>query len=240
MLQIYICACKDKQYLKEAKICIDSLRKNGQFHGLIYLLTDIPQFLEKLDFDLNNVEVIKVKCGSNKMSAVLRTRFFHYIENYDTNDIFLYLDTDIVVVKPLPSFNSIDNKIQVYGYNSVTQKSNSFSGNITKDTYFTSKPGICSGILLFRPSLKVKNVFDETYELYRKLLAEDKVLGCWEQPALCYKLIEHDMYNISLNNYVVEKRGGEHSFDKKPDTHIFVHFCGRRGPKRVGMMNEYL
>ena len=155
------------------------------------------------------------------MSAVLRTRLFHYIENYDQNDIFLYLDTDIVVVKPLPSFNSIRDKIQVYGYNSVTQKSNSFSGNITKDPYFTSKPGICSGILLFRPSLKVENVFDETYELYKKLLAEDKVLGCWEQPALCYKLIEHQMYNISLNDYVVEKRGGEHSFDKNP-IHIYL------------------
>ena len=91
MLKIYICACKDKQYLKEAKICIDSLRKNGQFHGLIYLLTDIPQFLEKLHFDLTNVEVIKVKCGSNKMSAVLRTRLFHYIENYEYRMIFSYI-----------------------------------------------------------------------------------------------------------------------------------------------------
>ena len=140
MLKIYICACKDKQYLKEAKICIDSLRKNGQFHGLIYLLTDIPQFLEKLDFDLTNVEVIKVKCGSNKMSAVLRTRLFHYIENYDTNDIFLYLDTDIVIVKPLPTFDYIDDKIHVYSHGG-SQKSNSFSGYITNNPYFTSKIG---------------------------------------------------------------------------------------------------
>ncbi len=240
MLKIYICACKDKFYLKEAKICIDSIRKNGQFNGLIYLLTDIPQFIKQLEFNLTNLEVIKVRCKTNKLSAALRTQFFHYIENYDHNDIFLYLDTDIVIVKPLPSFDYIDDKIHVYGYKNGSQKSNSFSGNITNDPYFTSKPGICSGILLFRPSLKVKNVFDETYELYQKLLAEDKVSACWEQPALCYKLIEHDIYNISLNDCVVEKRGGMHSIENKSDTYIFIHFCGMRGPKRHQMMNEYL
>ena len=32
MLKIYICACRNKFYLKEAKICIDSIRKNGQFN----------------------------------------------------------------------------------------------------------------------------------------------------------------------------------------------------------------
>ena len=167
MLKIYICACKDKFYLKEAKICIDSIRKNGQFNGLIYLLTDIPQFIKQLEFNLTNLEVIKVRCKTNKLSAALRTQFFHYIENYDHNDIFLYLDTDIVIVKPLPTFDYIDDKIHVYSHGG-TQKSNSFSGYITKDPYFTSKPGICSGVLLFRPSLKVKNVFDETYMESRK------------------------------------------------------------------------
>ena len=219
MLKIYICACKDKFYLKEAKICIDSIRKNGQFNGLIYLLTDIPQFIKQLEFNLTNLEVIKVRCKTNKLSAALRTQFFNYIENYDHNDIFLYLDTDIVIVKPLPTFDYIDDKIHVYSHGG-TQKSNSFSGYITKDPYFTSKPGICSGILLFRPSLKVKNVFDETYELYQKLLGVNKVNGCWEQPALCYKLIEHDIYNISLNDYVAEKRGGMHSIETVSYTHL--------------------
>ena len=239
MLKIYICACKNKFYLKEAKICIDSIRKNGQFNGLIYLLTDIPQFIKELEFNLTNLEVIKVNCKTNKLSAALRTQFFNYIENYDHNDIFLYLDTDIVIVKPLPTFDYIDDKIHVYSHGG-TQKSNSFSGYITKDPYFTSKPGICSGILLFRPSLKVKNVFDETYELYKKLLSDNKVNACWEQPALCYKLIEHDIYNISLNDYVAERRGGMHSIETKPDTYILIHFCGMRGSKRHQMMKEYL
>ena len=115
MLKIYICACKNKFYLKEAKICIDSIRKNGQFNGLIYLLTDIPQFIKELEFNLTNLEVIKVNCKTNKLSAALRTQIFNYIENYDHNDIFLYLDTDIVIVKPLPTFDYIDDKYESYG-----------------------------------------------------------------------------------------------------------------------------
>ena len=144
----------------------------------------------------------------------------------------MYLDTDIVIVKPLPTFDYIDDKIHVYSHGG-TQKSNSFSGYITKDPYFTSKPGICSGILLFRPSLKVKNVFDETYELYQKLLGVNKVNACWEQPALCYKLIEHDIYNISLNDYVAEKRGGMHSIENKSDTYILIHFLWIERPQKT-------
>lgn len=233
MLKIYFCAFKKKCYLEEAKISIKSLQTNGQFNGPIYLFTD-------MDVILDNVEIFKVDCESIPLSASFRTQIFEYIKDYDSNDIFLYLDTDIVIVKPLPSFNYIDNKIQVYGYNTRNQSGSSFSGHITNDPHFVLQPAICSGILLFRPSLKVKNVFDETYELYKKLLRRNKVNGCWEQPALCYKMIEHTMCNMSLNDYVIEQRGGEHSIKNKKDTYIFNHFCGLRSSTRFNEMEKYL
>lgn len=229
MLKIYMCAFKNNCYLEEAKICIESLRTNGKFNGIIYLFTD-------MEVTLHHVEVIKANVESIPLSASFRIQLFNYIKDYNANDIFLYLDTDIIILKPLPSFDSIGNKIQVYGYPSRTQVEDSFSGFITNNPHFTKKTAICSGILLFRPSLKVKKVFDEIDELYNELIKKNKINSCWEQPALCFKLIEHDMQTISLNDYVYEERTN----DSITDLHIFNHFCGLRGNTRYINMKKYL
>ena len=125
MLKVYLCALKKKCYLEEAKICIESLRTNGKFNGPIYLFTD-------MNISMTNVEVINVNCESVSLAPSFRLKLFRYINNYNSEDIFLYLDTDIVILKPLPNFKFIDNKIHVYGYPLRTQKENSFSGFIDK------------------------------------------------------------------------------------------------------------
>ena len=229
MLIVYLCAFLNRKYIEEAKVCIESLRTNGSFKGRIYLFTDI-------NISIEGVTVIKAICKSVELSASYRTRLFEHIKDFSADDIFLYLDTDIVVLKPLPSFDSIGDKIEVYGYSSRTQKDDSFSGFITDDITYTSKPGMSSGILLFRPSMNVKKVFDDTYKLYKDLIKKRKINGCWEQPALCFTLIEQDMYNISLNDYVYEER----TMGKIDSSHIFNHFCGLRGNSRYKNMKKYL
>ena len=155
--------------------------------------------------------------------------------SFSTDDIFLYLDTDIVLLKPLPSF-SINDKIHVYGYPDRTQKDDSFAGFLTNDITYTSVTAISTGILLFRPSSKVKNVFDKTYTMYIDLVKQHKVNACWEQPALCLTMIEEKMYDISLNQYVYEER----SKSMIKDTYIFNHFCGMRDNLRYIQMKQYL
>ncbi len=229
MLKVYLCAFIKKEYIEEAKICIQSLRKNGNFNGPIYLFTD-------MNISIDGVEVIKVNCGSVFLSACFRTRLFEYIKDFSDDDIFLYLDTDIIILKPLPSFDNIGHKINTYGYPSRTQKEPSFAGFITNNINYTSKIAICSGILLFRPSLKVKKVFDETYKLYNNLIINKKINSCWEQPALCFILTKEDMNDITLNDYVYEER----TKSKITDLQIFNHFCGLRGKERYKKMKYYL
>lgn len=224
-----MCAFINQRYIEEAKVCIQSLRRNGSFTGPIYLFTD-------MDVSIEGVIIVKMKCKSVPLSACYRTRLFEYIKDISSDDIFLYLDTDIVILKTLPSFQSIGDKICVYGYPSRTQNENSFSGFITKDVYYTSKPSICTGILIFRPSERVKKVFDDTYELYMNLLNQKKVNPCWEQPALCFTLIKENMYDITLTGCVYEER----SKTKITDTHIFNHFCGLRSNVRNINMKKYI
>ena len=95
-------------YLEEAKFVSDLYARMACLK-VQYLFTDMED-------ETYNVEVIKANCESIPLSASFRVRLFYYIKNINKNDIFLYLDTDIVVLKPLPSFDTIDNKIQVYGY----------------------------------------------------------------------------------------------------------------------------
>jgi hypothetical protein len=83
---------------------------------------------------------------------------------------------------------------------------------------------------------KVKNVFDETYKLYLELISKNKINDCWEQPALCFTLIQKDMCEISLTNYVYEER----THGKIADSHIFNHFCGMRGSSRYVGMKKYI
>jgi hypothetical protein len=229
MLKVYLCAFLNQVYIEEARICIESLRINGCFSGPIYLFTDH-------DVEITGVEIIKVECESVPLSASFRTRLFEYINDFTIDDIFLYLDTDIVILKSLPSFDSISEKIHVYGYPSRTQEGNNFSGFITDDLKYTSATAINSGILLFRPSEKVKEVFNDTYDLYKKLILEGKLNSCWEQPALCFMLIKQDMCDISLNKLVCEER----ALPKNIDSCIFNHFCGLRGKFRYISMKKYL
>lgn len=252
MLKIYLCAFLKQEYIEEAKICIKSIRKYGCFTGKIYLFTDLDVYIE-------DVIIIKKQCSSVYLSASFRTRLFENLTDISKNDIFLYLDTDIIVMNPIPSFDNIGYKIQVYGYPNRTQKHRCFSGSITNDRKFTTKNAICSGILLFRANDKVKKVFDETYALYLELIKKDKINSCWEQPSLCYKMIEHDMYIMTLNDFVFEERekfkidkiskndkttknikNNKKSITNLSKNIIFNHFCGLRGQTRYKSMEKYL
>jgi lipopolysaccharide biosynthesis glycosyltransferase len=166
---IYLCAFINKYYIEEAMVCIESIRKNGKFTGDIYLFTD-------MDVLIDNVKIVKTTVECVYLSASYRLRFFEHIKlNEVKNEIVLYLDTDIVVLNEIPTFDNINNKIQTYGYPNRRQIEKSFAGAITDETNYTDKVAISSGILLFRASTVVKKVFDETYELYLELINKEKV-----------------------------------------------------------------
>jgi lipopolysaccharide biosynthesis glycosyltransferase len=233
VLKIYLCAFINNKYIEEAKVCIQSIRQNGLFNGEIYLFTDMNVVVND-----ENVHIIKVNCKTVELSAVYRTRLFEHLDinKFSEDDIILYLDSDIVVMKPIPSFEFITDKIHVYGYPSRKQKEGSFAGFITSEPKYVNYVAFCSGILLFRPSNKIKQVFDEIYSLYLELINKNKINPCWEQPALCYKLIEHEIVCIDLNDLVYEER----TKGVIEDGHVFNHLCGMRSCDRVNLMKKYL
>lgn len=233
-LKVFICAFKSETYLREAEICIKTLRKNGNFTGEINLFTDLTP-------NLTDINVVNVDCLDVYTAAAMRLKYFDYV-NTDVNDIVLYLDTDIAILKNLPNFEHINDKVHVYGYNGELgwskrlQAESSFAGHLTNDVNITKQYPFCSGILLYRPTNKIKKLFSTVYDHYNDQIRSNKVNACWEQPALNLVLCEHNMYEISLNKYVHEER------NKKTihESVVFNHFCGMRGARRAGLMKKYL
>ena len=228
---IYLCAFIEPRYIKQAKVCIRSIREKGQFKGDIYLFTD-------LDVYIKDVIIIQTNVKNVEFSASFRLRIFDYLslENIPNNEVLLYLDTDIVVVNKIPSFENIKDKIYLYGYPSKSQEGASCAGFITIDKHYTSKREICSGILLFRPSKKIKRVLDEAYSLYKTLVNRNKINEYWEQPALSYTLTKYDMVEPLLDRYVLELR--ENTTINKDI--IFIHYCGIRDNNIYKMMENMI
>lgn len=235
MLKIYTCVFFSKYYLEEAKICIKSLRTNGKYSGVIYVFTDLD------GVDIDGAKIIKTTCDSIANSSAFRLNVFKYLE-FEPNDIILYLDTDIVTLKPVPNFEQLDDKVNVYGYdgtfgfNNRKQNGISFAGYLTNDQYVLEQNAFCAGILLFRPTQKIKDLFAETIILHAENVNKGKINSCWEQPSLCLILAKNDMFNITLNEIVMEER----THKKISDKNIFNHFCGMRGHTRYELMKKYL
>ena len=229
-----MCAFKSEAYLNEAKICIRTLREAGNFTGDIYLFTDLIS-------NLKNVNVVNIECSDIYNAAAMRLKYFEYVKT-QASDIILYLDTDILILKNLPDLGYIDDKVHVYGYNGEfgwtkrLQAESSFAGHLINDTNITEQHPFCSGILLFRPTSIIENLFSTVCEYYNDQIKNNRVNSCWEQPALNLVLCKHNMFEISLNRYVHEER------NKKPihESVVFNHFCGMRGAGRASLMNKYI
>jgi len=234
-LRIVLCAFLNKNYIEEAKICIKSIRQNGKFNGRIDLITDM-----NVDIDFDNLNVIVVNDVKNIIQcAGYRLKILNVLD-WNDDDIILYLDTDIVILKPLKIFDIFDNlcdKVCVYGYSNKTQGGYSFAGFITNDKNILKQKAFCSGIMLFKPTKFIQKVFNETWDFYIDHIKSGKRINkYWEQPFLCLKLIQYNLYDISLNKFVHEEK----SKTKMSDEVIFNHFCELRGDNRKILMKKYI
>ena len=243
-MKIFLCALSSKRHLDQSILCIKSIRDKGDFTGDIFLFTDqkISNPLQKKY--LNNVTIINVACKSITQAASFRLKVFDYI-SFQKNDIVLYLDTDIVLLKSLPDFTDIDNKLNVYGFDGSygfqkrSQKEESFAGFLTDDENVINNHPFCSGILLFRASSKIRSLFDQSLDVFIESESKGVINPMWEQPALNLIFSKHDMFTISLNKYVFEERTKKSGGKINQDT-VFNHFCGYRGNSIGQLMNNYL
>ena len=247
ILRIVFCCFSHDDFLQEAFISIESLRCIGKFKGNITLVTEFTNVQNKMIDD-----IIIVETPTNKdLGPATRLRILDLI-NYNSNDVILYLDTDVLCVGEMDFFvefcKTIDDDLQVYGYEETSRKQSgkTFALRYTNDKSILDQVAWCSGILLFRPSIIIKETFQKAYTHYENHLKTCGDDDMWEQPSLCLKFCENRRYKTTLDPFVYEERMSHTNFQgKSPSLHpninpVFNHFFGSRGPDRNKNMRKIL
>lgn len=221
-----------RPYLDEALLCLKTIRNNGEFNGEVYIITNV--------FETTIEHAVKIYINEYKYSAdnIIGSGFKLKILDlipYEENDVFLYLDSDILVLKKIELPDPKD-KVCVYGYPGRILEEISFAGFITDDPKIIHQPAFCSGIFLFRPTKEIKETFKNTWNDYEKNYYNKNFNGCWEQPFLTYHLTKDKLSNICLNDFVYEERSNV----EKNEKNMFNHLCGLRGIERKRIMKKYI
>ena len=236
-LRIVLCAFFKQTYIDQAKLCIKSIRENGDFSGQIDLITNI-------DCNIDNINIIKVyDCKDINDAFAYRLKMLDILDWKET-DIFLYLDTDIIVMKRLLNLKYNNEKVNVYTHKTApkNQDNNWYAGLLTKDQKILKQKPFCSGILLFEPSNKIKQIYKEIWNLFQNDKKYNKKnLEFGDQPYINYKLCQHNLYDISLNNVVFDERTKYNNLKLNVNnSHIFNHFCGYKGDDVINLMKKYI
>jgi len=236
-LRIVLCAFFKQTYIEQAKLSIKSIRKNGNFNGQIDLITNI-------DCNIDGVNVIKVNdCKDINDAFAYRLKMLDILD-WKENDTFLYLDTDIIVMKRLSNLKYNNEKVNVYTHKTApkNQDNNWYAGLLTKDPKILKQKPFCSGIMLFKPSNNIKEIFKEIWNFFQNDKKYNiKNLKYGDQPYINYKLCQHNLYDISLNNVVFDERTKYNNLKLNiNNSHIFNHFCGYKGNDVIHLMKKYI
>ena len=249
-VRIVLCCFLNRNYLAEARTCIESIREVGKFEGRITLITDFT------DVEIDGVDVHRVPSVDRvEMAAGCRLRMLEVL-SWEPTDIFLYLDTDILCVQNMQSFldhaSTMDDRLHVYGLDELglTQIKHPaprfYASSLTSDPRIRNQPAWSSGVLLFRPTPTIQQAFCRTYAAYTEYLSQDPPpkSDSWEQKFLCYTFCDMEWYVISLNPFVYEENSVRNTRFAKPlsdpDRATFNHFCGVRNQARSKLMREML
>jgi hypothetical protein len=187
--RIYMCVCGTvEQNFLNASLSIKSFR-NNQFTGPIDVLTD----------DLNYkpcgaTNIIYVPKTDISTYSALKLKPFEYL-TIKKDEILIYIDPTIVNLRPLKNIY-LNDKIAVCGI--IGKKENIKSHKIINAVSFNTS------ILVFRPSIKVKNLFTSIYNEY---ILSRKNKNQFEKPYthsyIVKNLLINDMVDYSLTEMVI-------------------------------------
>ena len=225
---IYCCVFFQEKYVDMFLLLLESILLYGELEDteiLVYTSTlfmhKIKQshlFNDKIKFELNDhYNDIDTSCKA-------RLDLFHLPSILNYNKI-LYLDTDVLIKDSIHKVFEVCVEDLLY----VVEE-----GDISSDTDFWGKSlfgdeisnykeqtAFTSGILLFKPCEKIKDLFDK---IKQDMIERPYPFRCYDQPYIIYNAFKYNLYNNKiLNSLVVNNDANIHS-DK-----VIHHFPGGPG-----------
>jgi hypothetical protein len=209
---VYTCVFRSKEYITLFEYLARSIALYGEFpDDTDFIVITQPDFEEG---------VFQAASGIPRVSTRLRmvdsvfesSRAKLHIFDYDLSNYtrILYLDTDIVVNEPIGRLFSLDiDPGKLYALQEGTISHDHWGGDtplfdLTKIDGNTT--AFCAGVLLFRNSVHMKELFAEINDRINLDIYERKIpiSGCLEQPHINYGAIMKGAYdNQLLKSYIM-------------------------------------
>ena len=238
---IFICVFHNPKYVDMLFLLLDSIYTFGQLDSntdiLIYTtsgfaktVADATRFKHKIRFLINDTYTsIQQACVSRLDLFRLLDELMHTKRPSGYSKI-LYLDTDIIVKRPLTPLFELAKKNVLYTLEegSIVNKSPNFwGGNLFSDAeraIHADKSAFTSGILLFKNCPEIRNLFD----VIKRDLNERKTQNAfYDQPFIVYNAFKHNLFdNKVLRSYAVNRSSNIYS------PMILHHFSGGVGKDR--------
>lgn len=240
----YFCVFYNRDYFKLADILLKSVLMFSKTDTIDFLIMTTDDFKDSVHALCATVgiyvRIFSVPLKTIFQAACARLQIFDYpeIDKYDT---ILYLDTDIMVKDDLRKIFSFKLEERIYAIESGTIQSPSFGAQFFQAPFDPSIKGFNSGTLLFKRSLKIRDVFSRIRG-HAEAYAESGALipYCMDQPFINYHFIRCGLYdNTLLNPYVSLFEGYDEV--KNEATSIICHFSypiGNSGHK-LARMKKY-
>jgi hypothetical protein len=208
---IYMCVFRSREYITLFQYLVDSIVSYGELSNdtdvIVLTQSDFEEDILSAAKGLPNVTTrihsidTVFECGRSKIRI-----FEHDVSAYSK---ILYLDTDILVNEPLKPLFDIDvdpNKLYALEEGVVSHE---FWGGETPLFDLTKIDGnttaFCSGVLLFKNSPQMKQLFSEMNAKIDLDIYVNKIpiSGCIEQPYVNYCAIMNGQYdNQALKKFV--------------------------------------
>ena len=245
---VYTCLFHDEKYIFLLDLLLESIAsycKNDVFDIIIYTSTALRNkilkqsaisnlFLnKKIIFHVNDYIQNKIQACSSRLDVF----DFPQVKNYKR---ILYLDTDIIVQNSLEPIFRLIKEDKLYALkecdNILEFEAEYFGKSLfgNEINLYQDKSGFNSGVLLFKNSKAIKNLFQV---IKLDMIKRKHLMFFYDQPFIIYNTKKLKLCNnTTLANYVEFS----HAIDNYTDASI-VHFSGgvKANYEKILAMRQY-
>jgi len=238
---IYLCVFFNKDYIKLLKLLLSSILSKGSLNlnnTNILILTD-DTFIDDInvaleELNLNQKYFILSNINSVFKASASKVKIFDY-EQINLYDKILYLDTDIIINDDINKIFNLDIKNDILYTKQEGWINSDWWGNFLFDFNDKEKnidkdsPAFNGGLLFFKNSLIIKNLFNDinNHMIKDTNNFEINIPACLEQPYIVYHAFIGNIFDNQLLNDYITLVFNFHDFLKMDS--IIYHFCGGPG-----------
>lgn len=207
---IYMCIFYNENYLILLELLLCSLIKFGKLDNSIdILILTHYSFVDKLNDISNRLNIVLnielLNATTIPESKWSRFKIFNLTKDVTVYNKILYLDIDILIQKDIKPLFDLKLENKLYARQSCDISGDFFGNFLFKEwiqhgnSINLKTPAFCSGVLLFKPCLEIKNLFQETLNHIISYHNSGKAFKtCVDQPFINFNAIIRNLHEINL------------------------------------------